>query len=76
LLWVIKKKYVNKISRADLMILAGNCAFESMRCELVGFGGGREDVWEPQNDIYWASEKEWLATSDKPNSRYGASIAV
>ncbi len=65
-----QKKYGKKISWADLMILAGNCAFESMGCELIGFAGGREDVWEPQEDVYWGSEKEWLATSDKADSRY------
>jgi len=70
LLWPIKKKYGSKISWADLMILAGNVAIEDMGCKLIGFAGGREDVWEPQEDIYWGSESEWLATSDKADSRY------
>ena len=61
LLWPIKQKYGNKISWADLMILAGNCALESMGFKTFGFGGGREDIWEPEEDIYWGSEAEWLA---------------
>lgn len=60
LLWPIKKKYGKKLSWADLMILAGNCALESMGFETFGFGGGREDVWEPAEDVYWGSETEWL----------------
>jgi catalase-peroxidase len=60
LLWPIKQKYGSKISWADLMILAGNCALESMGFKTFGFGGGREDLWEPEEDIYWGSEAEWL----------------
>ncbi|NOY68591.1 MAG: catalase/peroxidase HPI [Deltaproteobacteria bacterium] len=60
LLWPIKQKYGNKISWADLMILAGNCALESMGFKTFGFGGGREDIWEPEEDIYWGTESEWL----------------
>ncbi len=65
LLWPIKKKYGNKISWADLMILAGNVAYESMGLKTYGFSFGREDIWHPEKDIWWGAEKEWLAPSDE-----------
>ena len=63
LMWPIKKKYGKKISWADLFILVGNVALESMGFKTFGFGGGREDIWEPEEDIYWGSEKEWLGVN-------------
>ncbi|HBD04723.1 MAG TPA: catalase-peroxidase, partial [Psychrobacter sp.] len=64
LLWPIKKKYGNKLSWADLMILAGNMAYESMGFKTLGFAGGRADIWHPEKDIYWGSEREWLAPTE------------
>ena len=70
LLWPIKQKYGNKISWADLMILAGNMAYESMGLKTFGFGGGREDIWHPEKDVNWGNEKEWLAPTGSQGSRY------
>ena len=70
LLWPIKQKYGNSLSWADLAILTGNVAMETMGFKCFGFAGGRADTYQPQEDIYWGAEEEWLATSDKANSRY------
>jgi catalase-peroxidase len=70
LLWPIKKKYGNRLSWADLIILAGTAAYESMGLKTFGFGFGRADIWHPEKDTYWGSEKEWLAPTDNPDSRY------
>lgn len=70
LIWPVKQKYGSKISWADLIILTGNVALESMGFKTFGFAGGRVDAWEPDEDVYWGAEKTWLATSDQPDSRY------
>ncbi|NDA45890.1 MAG: catalase/peroxidase HPI [Alphaproteobacteria bacterium] len=70
LLWPIKKKYGNAISWADLIVLAGNVAYESMGLKTYGFAFGREDIWHPEKDIYWGSEKQWLAPTGSEGSRY------
>ncbi len=70
LLWPIKQKYGSQISWGDLMILCGNVALETMGFRTFGFGGGRVDTWEPDQDVYWGAEKEWLAPTDNPHSRY------
>ena len=70
LLWPIKKKYGNKISWGDLIVLAGNMAYEVAGLKTFGFGGGREDIWHPEKDIYWGSEKQWLAPTGSEGTRY------
>lgn len=76
LLWPIKRKYGNKISWADLLVLAGNVALESMGFETFGFGAGREDIWEPEHDIYWGPESEWLADERHPDGRLEIPLAA
>ena len=76
LLWPVKKKYGNALSWADLLILTGNVALESMGFKTFGYAGGRADIYEPMEDVYWGTEEEWLATSDKPKSRYSEGRAL
>jgi catalase-peroxidase len=76
LLWPIKQKYGKQISWADLMILAGNVRAGIDGLQDLRFRGGRADIWQPEEDIYWGAEKQWLATSDKPNSRYSGDRAL
>ncbi|MFQ6549691.1 catalase/peroxidase HPI [Aestuariibius sp. 2305UL40-4] len=76
LLWPIKQKYGSALSWADLLVLTGNVALDSMGFKTFGFGGGREDIWEPEQDIYWGTEAEWLVTSDNPASRYSGARDV
>ncbi len=65
LLWPVKQKYGNKLSWADLMMLTGNVSMETMGFKTFGFGGGREDIWEPEQEIYWGSEREWLGNTER-----------
>jgi catalase-peroxidase len=76
LLWPVKQKYGQKLSWADLLVLAGNVAMESMGFKTFGFAGGRPDIWEPEKDIFWGAEAEWLATSDKSQGRYTGERAL
>ena len=76
LLWPVKQKYGQKLSWADLLVLAGNVAMESMGFKTFGFAGGRPDIWEPEKDIFWGAEAEWLATSDKSQGRYAGERAL
>ena len=76
LLWPIKQKYGNKLSWADLLVYAGTVAYESMGLKTFGFAFGREDIWHPEQDIYWGSEKQWLAPSDSEGSRYSGTRSL